>query len=166
LVLFLRSAALEGPKGSGGELTILLRARNGIAPQQAKKSGQAFSANVFEASFWRKFWVLSKPFWARPLRGKDGSGYVSHPGGRPCSQLELVCEVPDWRHTVTAFAWFLLVALLAQIFKTTWLLVKLNFQQGSDSRGGKFGPFSLLCCEGSTSNRFYWASRRIELKQL
>jgi hypothetical protein len=97
----LRSAALEG-KGSGGELTILLRARNGIAPQQAKKSGQAFSANVFEASFWRKFWVLSKPFWARPLRGKDGSGQVSHPGGRPCSQLEVVCEVPDWRHTVTS----------------------------------------------------------------
>ena len=46
----------------------------------------------------------SKPFWRRPLfplSRKDGS----------------------------AGAWALLLLLIAQVFSTTWLLVKLNYQQ-------------------------------------
>ena len=59
------------------------------------------SYSVFQFSFWRRFWILAKPFWKRPLR-KDGS----------------------------LFPWLLLIFLIIQIFLTTWLLVKLNFQHG------------------------------------
>ena len=41
--------------------------------ESAGKPTDSFSYNVFQASFWRRFWLLARPFWARPLRGKNGS---------------------------------------------------------------------------------------------
>jgi hypothetical protein len=37
------------------------------------KPTDSFSYNVFQACFWRRFMLLARPFWARPLRGKNGS---------------------------------------------------------------------------------------------
>ena len=70
-------------------------------------SSDSFSYNVFQVSCWRRFVLLARPFWARPLRGKNGS-FADGSG----------------------VAWALLAALVALIFGTTGLLVKLNFQQG------------------------------------
>ena len=63
--------------------------------------------SLLQASFWRRFWLLARPFWARPLRGPNGS-FADGSG----------------------HAWALLALLIALIFGTTGLLVKLNFQQG------------------------------------
>ena len=73
----------------------------------AGKPTDSFSYNVFQASFWRRFWLLARPFWARPLRGPNGS-FADGSG----------------------VAWALLALLIVLIFGTTGLLVKLNFQQG------------------------------------
>jgi ABC-type uncharacterized transport system fused permease/ATPase subunit len=67
-----------------------------------KDGSDDLSYSVFQASFWRRFWILAKPFWKRPLCRRDGS----------------------------LGAWMLLLLLIIQIFLTTWLLVKLNYQQG------------------------------------
>jgi len=71
------------------------------------KPTDSFSYNVFQQSFWRRFWLLARPFWSRPLRGKNGS-FTDGSG----------------------VAWGLLGLLIALIFGTTALMVKLNFQQG------------------------------------
>jgi putative ATP-binding cassette transporter len=75
--------------------------------ESAGKPTDSFSYNVFQASFWRRFWLLARPFWARPLRGPNGS-FADGSG----------------------VAWALLALLIVLIFGTTGLLVKLNFQQG------------------------------------
>ena len=60
------------------------------------KPTDSFSYNVFQASFWRRFWLLTRPFWSRPLRGKNGS-FADGSGA----------------------AWGLLMLLIALIFGTT-----------------------------------------------
>ena len=86
-------------------------AESGKGGMGTVKPTQSFSYHVFQASFWRRFWLLARPFWARPLRGKTGS-FADGSGA----------------------AWGLLGLLIALIFGTTALLVKLNFQQGEALR--------------------------------